>query len=182
MQGHKSRADDYGETAHVEAHVLCDDGVFPNNSEVPFLLYHQALDTTGSDVPERILERFAQNRWVGGWVNGIYGFHHYHSTAHEVLGIASGQARVQLGGEEGLIATVTAGDVIVIPAGVAHKNLGADPGFTVVGAYPQGQHPDMCYDKPGERPETDEAIARVPLPTSDPLAGPAGALIRHYTA
>ncbi len=182
MQDRISQADDNMDAFNVEAHVLCDDGVFPNNPKLPLLLYHQALDLTGPDAPERVLERFAQNRWAGGWVNGIYGFHHYHSTAHEVLGIASGQARVQLGGEEGLIATVTAGDVIVIPAGVAHKNLGADPGFTVVGAYPQGQHPDMCYDKPGERPETDETIARVPFPESDPLAGPAGALMRHWTA
>jgi len=175
-------ANDNEETVHVEAHVLSDDGVFPNHSKLPLLVYRQVLDVTGPDAPEAILERFARNRWVGGWVNGIYGFHHYHSTAHEVLGIAAGQARVQLGGEKGLIATVTTGDVVVIPAGVAHKNLGSSTDFTVVGAYPQGQHPDMCYGKPGERPETDEAIARVPLPESDPIAGPAGALIRDWIA
>ena len=181
MQGRTSQADGNTGASNIEAHVLRDDGVFPNHLTLPLLLYRQVLDVTGPDVPERILERFARNRWVGGWVNGIYRFHHYHSTAHEVLGIASGQARVQLGGEEGLIATVTAGDVVVIPAGVAHKNLGAGPGFTVVGAYPQGQRPDMCYGKPGERPGTDETIARIPLPKSDPLAGAAGPMIRHWS-
>jgi len=180
MQGRMSQADDNRADVHVEAHVLGDDGVFPNNPTLVLLLYRQVLDVSGSDAPERVLERFAENRWIGGWVNGIYGFHHYHSTAHEVLGIASGQARVQLGGEQGLTATVTAGDVVVVPAGVAHKNLGAGADFTVVGAYPEGQHPDMCYGNRDERPVTDRNIACVPLPQFDPLAGAQGPLIYHW--
>ncbi len=174
MQDRISQADGSAGAPDVEAHVLSDDGVFPNNSELPLLLYRQVLDVTGPDATERILERFAQNHWGAGWVNGIYGFHHYHSTAHEVLGIASGQAQVQLGGEKGLTATVKAGDV-------AHKNLDSSADFTVVGAYPQGQHPDMCDGKPGERPETIETIVCIPLPKSDPVAGPGGPLMHHWS-
>ena len=28
---------------------------------------------------------FARNGWLGAWVDGIYSFHHFHSTRHEVL-------------------------------------------------------------------------------------------------
>ncbi len=177
-----SDADGNASGFDVEAHLLSEDGVFPNNPKLPVLLYRQALIVTGPDAPEAILKRFAQNHWGAGWVNGIYGFHHYHSTAHEVLAIAAGRAQVQLGGEEGLVATVKAGDVVVIPAGVAHKNLDSSTDFTVVGAYPQGQHPDMCYGKPGERPDADETIAHVSLPQSDPVAGPVGCLLQHWIA
>ena len=77
---------------------------------------------------------------------------------------------------------VRPGDVIVIPAGVAHKNLGASADFRVVGAYPRGQHPDLCTGKPGERPQADRRIARVPLPEQDPVYGPGGPLIAHWPA
>ena len=39
--------------------------------------------------------------WLGAWVDGIYAFHHFHSTAHEVLGIVAGSASVILGGPKG---------------------------------------------------------------------------------
>ncbi|NIU02548.1 MAG: cupin domain-containing protein, partial [Aliifodinibius sp.] len=76
------------------------------------------------------------NQWGGAWQNGIYGFHHYHSTAHEVLCVYKGEAKVQLGGDDGIIQTVKPGDVIIIPAGVAHKNLGSNSDFRIIGAYP----------------------------------------------
>ena len=81
------------------------------------------------------------------WRNGIYAHHHYHSTAHEVLGIVAGSVRVRLGGESGKTVELRAGDVVVIPAGVAHKSEGASPDLLVVGAYPGGKSPDMC--RPG---------------------------------
>jgi uncharacterized protein YjlB len=79
-------------------------------------------------------ERFLANHWTNSWRNGIYTFHHFHSTSHEVLGIYRGSASVRLGGEHGQDLIVEAGDVVVIPAGVGHKNLGATRQFGVVGA------------------------------------------------
>jgi uncharacterized protein YjlB len=29
---------------------------------------------------------FARNGWEGAWRDGIFSFHHFHSTAHEVRG------------------------------------------------------------------------------------------------
>ncbi|KAK9825331.1 hypothetical protein WJX74_010061 [Apatococcus lobatus] len=44
---------------------------------------------------------------------------------------------------------VTAGDVLVIPAGVAHKQVKSSGGFTMVGAYPVGApHWDCLEDAP----------------------------------
>jgi len=165
------------DSVDVVVHLLGDDGVFPNNGRLPLLVYRHALKAGAAAEVRRLL---AQNRWGGSWVNGIYGYHHYHSTAHEVLVVCVGEADVQFGGEQGLIATVSAGDVVVIPAGVAHKNLGSSGDFTVAGAYPEGQSYDMCYGKEGERPGADDNVARVPLPQSDPVQGSAGALMRHW--
>ena len=89
------------------------------------------------------------NGWGGSWRNGIFPFHHYHSTSHEVLGIARGSARVRFGGEKGQTVEVAAGDVVVIPAGVGHKNEGSSPDLLVIGAYPEGRDYDLCRGEPG---------------------------------
>ena len=166
----------------VIAIPLRDDGRVPNNASLPLLVYpgvieSAALDRRGASL---LREIFSANSWTGSWVNGIYSFHHYHSTAHEVLGCTDGSATVQFGGASGVLRTVNAGDVVVIPAGGGHKNCGASADFTVVGAYPPGQSPDRFYGKPGERPRVDENIARVPLPTTDPVFGEAGPLLEHW--
>ncbi|CAB1078026.1 Cupin domain-containing protein [Olavius algarvensis Delta 1 endosymbiont] len=161
--------------------LLKDDGTFPNNGKLPLIVYQGILVLSGSDPAATAENLFALNGWSGSWRNGIYGFHHYHSMAHEVLGVYSGSAQVQLGGDQGVSLTVNCGDVIIIPAGVAHKNLGADHDFRVVGAYPRGQAPDMCYGKSGERPRADRNIAEVSLPKMDPGYGNAGPLAKHWT-
>ena len=77
---------------------------------------------------------------------------------------------------------VRAGDVIVIPAGVGHKNLGASPDLLVVGAYPAGQRWDLCDGNPDQRPQALQNIAAVPLPLTDPIFGDRGPLIDRWTA
>ncbi len=160
---------------------LKDDGSFPNNERLPLLVYQGALALPHSNPAAMVEDLFESNGWNGTWRNGIYGFHHYHSTAHEVLGVFGGYAKVQLGGEKGITLTVRRGDVVIIPAGVAHKNLGAGGNFGVVGAYPSRQRPDMCYGKAGERPQADDRIAGVSLPRMDPIYGVSGPLKAHWT-
>jgi uncharacterized protein YjlB len=174
------RFKDVLQAPQVAAHSLKDDGVYPNNSMLPLVVLQGALASSEGD-PAAVFEAlFAANHWGGSWRNGVYGFHHYHSTAHEVLGVYGGTAQVQFGGERGVVLKVSLGDVVVIPAGVAHKNLGASHDFRVVGAYPRGQRWDMCYGKSGERPRADQNIARVPVPEADPVYGTDGPLIKYW--
>jgi uncharacterized protein YjlB len=165
--------------ANILAIDLKDDGIIPN-SKLPLLLYQGVIALSENDPAHIFEDMFEENGWGDSWRNGIYSYHHYHSTAHEVLGIYRGSAKVQLGGEHGTIHEIQAGDVIVIPAGVAHKNLGSSSDFGVVGAYPDGQDWDMNYGKPGERPGADYNIARVSLPKMDPVSGENGPLLEKW--
>jgi uncharacterized protein YjlB len=152
-----------------------DDGTFPNSS-LPLLFYRQALPPNTADPASTFEERFAENEWTNSWRNGVYNFSHYHSTSHEVLGVYSGVATLRLGGEHGKSVEVHAGDVIIIPAGVAHQNIGASGDFGVVGAYPRGRDWDLLRGLPGERPKADHNIAALPMPDTDPVYGTKGPL------
>jgi uncharacterized protein YjlB len=152
-----------------------DDGHIPN-SPYPLLLYRQAFPARNAEGAAWLEKRFAQHNWTNSWRNGVYPFHHYHSTSHEVLGVYAGTALLHLGGEAGQKVTVQAGDIIVIPAGVGHKNLGSD-NLGIVGAYPDGRNWDVNRGLPGERPQTDKNIAALPIPTTDPLLGKSGGLL-----
>jgi uncharacterized protein YjlB len=167
--------------SRVITRVLKDAGTIPN-SRIPVLIYQGALELPKEDPASAIEALLHANDWGNDWRNGIFSYHHYHSTAHEALFVFSGSAKVQLGGESGVIETIGAGDVIVIPAGVGHKNLGASGDFHVVGAYPPQQNVDMNYGKPGERPRVDENIARLSLPSTDPVFGKSGPLLDHWRA
>ena len=87
--------------SNIRHYLLDDDGTFPN-SRLPLLVYPAVLNPTDADPAATFEQRFEANGWPGAWRNGIFGFHHYHSTAHEVLGICRGRARVQFGGNPDL--------------------------------------------------------------------------------
>lgn len=163
----------------VIAKVLADDGRIPN-SPLPLLIYRRAFELAGDDPAAGIERTFAEHGWEGLWRNGIYSYHHYHSTAHEVLGCYRGSASVQFGGESGIVQELNAGDAVIIPAGVGHMNLGASADFAVVGAYPPGQDPDLNHGEPGERARAENNLERVPLPETDPVFGKDGPLVKHW--
>lgn len=146
-----------------------DDGVVPNNRH-PLLLYSNAFSERDEAGALWIEKQFLSNNWSNSWRNGIFSFQHYHSITHEALGIYRGEATVLLGGDKGVEVKVKAGDIIVIPAGVGHKNLGSKD-LGVFGAYPNGMPVDIMRGLPGERPGTDKNIAAVPFPDTDPLMG-----------
>lgn len=178
VQVHARASDD-----PVASYLLQDDGTFPNNAELPVVVYREAiaLEEDHEDAARHaagiIEDRFHEQRWEGVWRNGIFPYHHYHSTAHEVLCIATGTVRAQLGGDSGPVFELEPGDVVVIPAGVAHRNLEASDDLVVVGAYPPHQIWDLNTGGEEERPRADENIAAVPLPETDPVLGPDGPLI-----
>ncbi|HEY5894929.1 MAG TPA: cupin domain-containing protein [Chthoniobacterales bacterium] len=164
-----------------ETFLFKDDGSIPNN-KLPLLIYRGAFPASTPDLASVIEGRYAENDWSGTWRAGVFPFHHYHSTTHEVLTVYSGTATLQLGGVQGSKFDVKAGDMIIIPAGVGHKRLSSDPDFGVVGAYPEGRRWDLLRGEPGERPQADRNIAAVPLPKNDPLYGPGGPLIQIWKA
>ena len=164
----------------IQTLLIPEDGRFPNNDSLSLILMQQVFDPATKNLVGSIEETFYGNAWEGSWRNGIFTFHHYHSTAHEVLGLYAGQVEAQFGGSDGQAVTAKAGDVIIIPAGVSHKNLDQSPDFRCVGAYPAGQSPDMQYGKSGERPLADQNIRSVPLPKTDPVFGENGPLLEIW--
>jgi uncharacterized protein YjlB len=155
-----------------ETYSFDDAGGIPN-SPLPVLVYH---DVEGAGAASECRELFARNGWRGAWENGIFPFHHFHSTTHEVLGIVAGTAAVILGGPAGRQFEVARGDVLVLPAGTGHCNAGSSADLLVVGAYPNGMQWDLRRGDPAERDEVLANIAAVPLPDSDPVHGPEGPL------
>jgi len=154
----------------------------PNNPNLPVLLYEAVVENAG-DLAEKLERTFEANEWPPQWRNGIYDYDHYHSTAHEALGIARGEAVVMLGGEDGEEVPLFPGDVIVLPAGTGHRRIRASRDFLVVGAYPAGQDWDIIRaDEPEKKPAAVRRIAQVPLPLKDPLMGEQGPLVHLWTA
>lgn len=157
---------------------LTDDGTFPNNNHLPVLLYPGALDGD----PEQADSLFNRHHWQNSWRDGIFNYHHYHSNAHEVLGVVAGSAIVQLGGDSGRTLSIAAGDVIVLPAGTAHKRLESSSDFAVVGAYPHGMDYNLRKGNDSDRMAALHEIPAVPLPSTDPVYGATGPLLQHWSA
>ena len=148
------------------------DGAFPN-SRLAVLVYHDVEEAGGASACQ---ELFARNGWLGAWLDGIFSFHHFHSTTHEVLGVVDGNASVILGGPGGRRFEIRRGDVLVLPAGTGHFNAGSSPDFVVVGAYPDAMLWDLRRGDPAELDEALANIEAVPLPAADPVAGADGPL------
>lgn len=149
-----------------------DDGAIPN-SRLPLLVYRGAVPAD----PAAIEALFAANRWPPAWRDGVHPFHHFHSTVHEVLGVARGQATVLFGGPLGQTLQVQAGDVVVVPAGVGHCSQGQSPDLLIVGAYPDnGPQPDLKRGRPDEHAAAAQAVAKVAMPDADPVTGAGGKL------
>jgi uncharacterized protein YjlB len=167
----------------VVAHLLKPSGAVPNHPRWPLLVYPGAVEIAGDD-PAAAFERlFGANRWPAAWRNGVYPFHHFHTTAHEALGVYSGEVTVQFGGEHGISVTARPGDVIVLPAGMGHKKISSHGSLGIVGAYPAGQSADMNVAqlaRAAGAAQAAHAVACVPLPERDPVYGANGPLFEHW--
>lgn len=187
------------------------------NSPRPLLHYKNAIPAKPGSAhcdAASVYDAFAGNGWRVSWVfrYGPTQRSHFHSRAHECMAVLSGSATIRFGAgdtstdmqasthgdaheEGGVELQAEAGDVFVIPAGVAHKSFDAKPegtltlltpgdghtieaedprkavgeielsGFTMLGAYNGG---DWDFVTSGGRYE--EAWA-VPKPELDPVFG-----------
>ncbi len=159
---------------------LAENGSFPNNPKLPALIYKGVFTFTDSNPASIVEKTFSKNNWGSSWRNGIYNYHHYHSTAHEALAVYAGWADVQLGGPGNEPVRIIKGDLVVLPAGTVHKRIESGDGFAVVGAYPDKQSWDMNYGNDTETATAKQNISKVPLPKNDPVYGQQGQLFTFW--
>ncbi|MGE6486769.1 cupin domain-containing protein [Paenisporosarcina sp. NPDC076898] len=153
-----------------------DDGTIPNNPELPVILYPGVF----KQHPQEIEPTFRLNNWRNSWVDGVFDYHHYHSNAHEVLGVRSGSAILRLGGKNGETVEVRTGDVLVLPAGTGHKKIKGSADFEVVGAYAEGKEYNLKTGQSNERPHVINEINQVAAPSMDPVFGNYGQVIDRW--
>lgn len=97
--------------------------------------------------------------------------------------VTSGRARLLFGGEsnpDSLTTEVGVGDVMILPAGVAHRLLEdlVDGVFEMVGSYPKGcDNWDMCYGQESERDKVEANITQLPWFERDPIFGQKGPVL-----
>lgn len=163
----------------IESFVLPEHDWVPNNPKLPVLLYRGAVGVASCEETAKAFEeKFEANGWPPQWRDGVYDYHHYHSTAHEALGVAAGTATLTIGGPGGRDIRVEPGDALVLPTGTGHSSIKASDDFVVVGAYPQGQDWDICREAPSE--EARQRMAALPVPGADPIEGHTGALTERW--
>jgi uncharacterized protein YjlB len=139
----------------------------PNHPRFAVLVYRGVADAMDGATACRAL--FGRHGWGGAWIDGVFDFHHFHSTSHEVLGVVRGAATLELGGPQDRAFDVEAGDVVVLPAGTGHRRATGRDGFQVVGAYPAGQE-DYDLLRAADQAARDRIVA-LPPPPEDPVGG-----------
>lgn len=161
----------------AETFHFADDGDIPNN-RLPLIVYAGAIDPRAGDPAVAFEDLFHRNGWGNGWRSVVFPFHHYHSNAHEVLGIAKGEVTLRMGGEAGgRTIKAKAGDALLIPAGVGHKRLSSVDGLLVIGAYPAGSPDyDLLREGAEDKVRIRARIAAVAMPATDPIGGVDGAV------
>ncbi|MGE6608334.1 cupin [Halomonas sp. NPDC076908] len=152
---------------------------FPN-SPLPVLIYRRVIDISDAEkAAEKFEAMFNRHGWIPAWRYHLYDFDHFHSTAHEALGIFRGQALAKLGGPNGSDLMLYTGDVLVLPAGVVHASLEASDDFCMVGAYPPGQHPEIERGDPAQLAAAQARVASVVIPKEAPVGGSLTSLWRQ---
>ena len=165
----------------IETYLLAEHGWVPNNVKLPVILYRQAMTPASREDAAAAFEaRFQQHGWPTQWRDGIFDYHHYHSTAHEVLGVAAGSATLMIGGPDGREIEGGAGDALLLPTGTGHCACQSSDNFLVVGGYPEGQAWDIRCDAP--TPGDRRRMLDLPFPATDPVGGLDGPLSQHWVS
>jgi len=146
----------------------------PNNPNLPVVIYRNAVHHDLLDLAGEFEALFSRNGWVPDWRGTVHDHHHFHASAHEILGVTRGSAIMMLGGPGGSKMALDEADALFLPAGTGHCRLSGSNDFQVVAAYPPDQHWDVrreAIDRTGLR-----EMLNLPLPKSDPILGARGPL------
>lgn len=160
-----------------EIYHFPDDTHIPNN-RLPVILYRQVTDAV--DKSEWFENTFKINGWTNNWRNIIYRYDHFHSTTHEVLGVGKGVVTLHIGGQTGMSIEVSAGDVLILPAGVGHYAVSEHIDYEIVGGYPDGRVWDILIGTKEEREQAIPRIEKLPVPAKDPVFGQEGELLKLW--
>lgn len=205
-------------TVEVKEYHLPPTTLIPNSPK-PLLHYKNVLPKNPNTThcsPVEAWDLFTKNSWDVQWIFRYSHTQtaHYHSATHECMAVLSGTADILFGvgdtspdlhesthgnarEEGGVLLKAEAGDVFVIPAGVAHKSHNTKPdaefalltpghghgieaddprealsriqlsGFTMLGAYCGGE---WDYVEKGTGCYFEKPLA-VPTPPLDPVLG-----------
>lgn len=188
------------------------------NSPYPLLHYRGVLDVKTNCTPEQVYDLFLSNGWQTQWIfrYGSTQSSHYHSQTHECMAVLSGTATIRFGvadtdadmeknthgsgrEEGGVELHAEAGDVFILPAGLAHKTFDTTPaefklltpgdghsvaaedvrqtladiklsGFTMIGAYPFNSG-TWNFAMGGEDEGEYDKVWAVAKPEKDPALG-----------
>jgi uncharacterized protein YjlB len=155
-----------------------DDGVIPNNL-LPLILYQKVIDL--ADCSDWLEDRFKENKWSNNWRDIVLPYDHFHSNTHEVLGLGRGCVSLKIGGSQGQIVHLEAGDIVIIPAGVGHYAISEHSDYQFVGGYPNGHAWDLKTGLEAEvRSQVLQAIAGVRMPERDPIFGQEGLMFEKW--
>lgn len=160
-----------------EKYHFADTGTIPNN-RLPVIVYR--LVTDAKDKSDWLERKFKENGWKNNWRDIVLPYDHFHSTTHEVLGVGKGTVTLHIGGEKGISIEVSAGDVLILPAGVGHCAISEHMNYEIVGGYPDGRDWDLLTGTPDERKESIPCIEKLPIPKTDPVFGKDGELLKLW--
>lgn len=201
----------------VKRYLLAPTALIPN-SPYPLIHYRGIISPDSDSIANKFYDLLGKNGWKPHWIfrYGQTQKSHYHSAAHECMVVLTGHATIRFGvadttedmnentygrgrEEGGVELEAQAGDVFVIPAGVAHKTYNAKPdaefrlltpggghglpddakstldgielsGFTMMGSYPKDGG-DWDFAVGGEGAATYAKVWAVPPPKLDPVLG-----------
>ncbi|MCB1340648.1 MAG: hypothetical protein KDK24_06215 [Pseudooceanicola sp.] len=157
----------------IESYTSKPEGRIPN-SRFPLLIHRGGIPGGGEGA---LKARFRENGWSNNWsYPGVYHYPHFHSTSHECLGCARGWMEFSLSVGPGgwTRVRVEAGDVIVMPAGVSHEQVGASEDIMMCGGYAGGRDWDNVQEAHLSEELYRAACKRImmlPIPDRDPVTG-----------
>ncbi|KZT25550.1 hypothetical protein NEOLEDRAFT_1133526 [Neolentinus lepideus HHB14362 ss-1] len=168
----------------IETYYIPRHGFIPNSDPTSKpLIYYKSLFQKGAS-KAAIKDHINSLKVVEAqWTYTMYPTTHFHTTSHEAIIVLSGGALLLFGGESNparVELEVKAGDALLIPAGVSHKQvkeIGLEV-FDMMGAYPvNAEHWDMCYGLK-EEGNTEARIKQLDWFTKDPFYGENGPAVK----